>query len=302
MKALVENTNIQCEDIALFTRLHGPIYLTDQISDHKCSVARQNEVPTVKSGDMLLDASAANWTICMNNPLFYNRVVPLDSDAHRDLLLGSTERPLAFAQDANLIPALIDEFVTAAPHLPIAFLPGPARPAAVFVVGTKPGSNVFIDEAGKWNAAYMPAYLRRYPFIMGDVPDSEPILCIDESFDGLGKEGGQRLFSETGEATDALRQALALADNYRIAALRTDRFCDALQSMGLLRSVTLDVKLGDGGSNVVHGLMVLDEAAFDALEQEKLMTLHRDNMLKPLLAQLISLSAIDKLAPVAKRT
>lgn len=238
----------------------------------------------------------------MNNPLFYNRVVPLDSAAHRDLVLGSTERPLAFAQDANLIPALIDEFVTAAPHLPIAFLPGPTRPAAVFVVGTKPGSNVFIDAAGKWNAAYLPAYLRRYPFIMGDVPEGEPILCIDESFAGIGREGGQRLFSEAGEATDALRQALALADNYRTAALRTDAFCDALRAMGLLRSVTLDVKQADGSSNVVHGLMVLDEDAFDALDADKLSALHRDKMLKPLLAQLVSLAAIDKLAAGAVRS
>lgn len=233
----------------------------------------------------------------MSSPLFYNHVVPLDSAAHRDLLLTGGERPLAFAEGANLIPALSEEFLAAAPYLPIAFLPGATRPAAVFVVGTKPGNNVFVDAAGKWDAGYLPAYLRRYPFIMGDVPDGEPILCIDESFDGLGRDDGQRLFTEGGEATDALKQALSLADNYRTAALRSDQFCDTLQSMGLLRSVTLDVKQADGASNVVHGLMVLDEEAFDALSQEKLATLHRDKMLKPIFAHLVSLAAIDKLAP-----
>ena len=85
----------------------------------------------------------------MANPLFYNKVIPLDSVAHRNFAVQNLDRPLDFAGAANLIPALTEEFVAAAPHLPIAFLPGATRPSAVFVVGTRPGSNVFIDADGK---------------------------------------------------------------------------------------------------------------------------------------------------------
>ena len=235
----------------------------------------------------------------MANPLFYNKVVPLDSVAHRGLAIKALDRPLDFAGAANLIPALTEEFTAAAPHLPIAFLPGAARPAAVFVVGTKPGSNVFIDAEGKWTAGYVPAYLRRYPFIMGDVPEGEPILCFDETSPALGMGDGTPLFGEDGSATQSLSQALGLAENYRTAALRSDMFCETLQSMGLLRSVTLDVKQPNGESAVVHGLLVLDEEAFDALSPENLARLHAEKWLKPLIAHLVSLSAITKLSPAA---
>lgn len=232
----------------------------------------------------------------MANPLFYNKVIALDSVAHRHLAVQNLDRPLEFAGAANLIPALTEEFAAAAPHLPIAFLPGAARPAAVFVVGTKPGTNVFIDADGKWTGGYLPAYLRRYPFIMGDVPDGEAILCFDETSPALGADAGTPLFEEGGSPTATLTQALGLAENYRTAALRSDAFCDTLQAMGLLRSVTLDVKQPNGESSVVHGLLVLDEDAFDALSAENLARLHREKWLKPLLAHVISLSAIGKLS------
>ena len=232
----------------------------------------------------------------MANPLFYNQVIPLDSVAHRNFAVQNLDRPLDFAGAANLIPALTEEFVAAAPHLPIAFLPGATRPAAVFVVGTRPGSNVFIDADGKWTGGYLPAYLRRYPFIMGDVPDGEAILCFDEASPALSANEGARLFEEGGNPTATLTQALGLAENYRTAALRSDAFCDALQAMGLLRSVTLDVKQPSGESSVVHGLLVLDEEAFDALSPENLARLHAEKWLKPLLAHLVSLAAIGKLS------
>ena len=112
-----------------------------------------------------------------------------------------------------------------------------------------------------------------------------------------GTGDGTPLFAEDGKATQALTQALGLAEDYRTAALRSDEFCDTLQAMGLLRSVTLDVKQTSGESSVVHGLLVLDEEAFDALSPENLAKLHAEKWLKPLMAHLVSLSAIVKLSP-----
>lgn len=240
----------------------------------------------------------------MANPLFYNRVVPLNTTAHRDLRLRRLQRPLGFAAGANLIPALVEEFAAAAPFLPIAFLPGADQPAAVFVAGLRPGQNLFVDAEGKWNNGYLPAYLRRYPFIMGDVEDGEPILCIDESFEGFsGKEGEDdsvRLFSEAGTAEPELAQALTLAENYRTAALRSDAFCAALHKLKLFRSVALDAKHPDGESTVVHGLLVVDEEAFNALGEAEVGELHRQQFLKPIFAHLVSLAATSRLGEMMR--
>jgi hypothetical protein len=131
----------------------------------------------------------------MANPLFYNKVVPLNTHAHRGLRLAAVGRPFGFAASANLIPALLEEFSAAAPFMPIAFLPGAQNPAPVFVTGLRPGQNLFVGTDGKWADGYLPAYLRRYPFIMGDVPQGDPILCIDETFAGFSNQQGERLFS-----------------------------------------------------------------------------------------------------------
>ena len=231
----------------------------------------------------------------MVNPLFYQRVVPLDSAAHRTLKLAPIAKPYGFAGDANLIPALVEEFSAAAGGMPVAFLPGADKPAAVFVVGFKPNQNLLVKADGQWAGSYVPAYLRRYPFIMGDVPGGQPILCIDGAFAGLGSEG-EPLFLDTGTPAPVVTQALALAENYRLGAQRSDEFCMTLQRLKLFRSVTLEAKPPDGQSVVVHGLMVVDEEALNNLPAEDLAELQRQKFLRPIYAHLISLGALPKLS------
>jgi hypothetical protein len=234
----------------------------------------------------------------MVNPLFYERIIPLDSAAHRALKVGPAASPYGFARDANLIPALIEEFSAAAPFMPIAFLPGADKPAAVFVTGLKPGQNLFVKADGQWTAGYLPAYLRRYPFIMGDVPDGQPILCIDSSFAGLGQ--GTALFAEGGSPSPYLTQALGLAENYRLGAQRSDAFCLKLQQLKLFRSVTLDAKQPDGQSVVVHGLMVVDEDVLNHLPESDLAQLQHEGYLRPIYAHLLSLGALPRLSEQLK--
>lgn len=229
-------------------------------------------------------------------PLFYKSVVPLDSQRHRSLRLSRPGRPLDYARLANVIPALVDEFELALTEIPIAFLPGVNSPAAVFVTGAAPGSNVYVTEEGLWDGTYVPAYLRRYPFIIGDVAEAESVLCIDESYEGLGEAEGERFFSETGEQEAPLTNALTLAQGYRDAAARTEAFCAMLHDFDLLQTATLDTTAPDGTKSVVHGLLIIDEAALAALPADKLHKLHEAGFLKAIYAQIISLRAVTKLS------
>lgn len=231
----------------------------------------------------------------MANPLFYRKVVPLNREVHRDFRLRAPTAPLAYARSAHLIPALVEEFASAMAEMPIAFLPGAAHPTAVFVAGLRPGTNVFVSEKGLWQASYVPAYLRRYPFIIGDVPSAEPVLCIDEEFEGFSKTEGTRLFSESGEPEPTVTKALSLAMSYRAAAERTEAFCALLQKFELFRPVTLDAKLPNGQTTVVHGLLTVNEEAFDALPEKKLLELRKEKFLKPVFAHLFSLKSLSRL-------
>ncbi|MGY6548460.1 MAG: SapC family protein [Roseinatronobacter sp.] len=232
-------------------------------------------------------------------PLFYQSVVPLDFNRHKALRISRPEHPLEFARNANVIPALVDEFELAIDDLPIAFLPGAKTPSAVFVTGAAPGTNAFVSDDGLWKGQYVPAYLRRYPFIIGDVSATESILCIDEAYAGLGEDEGECLFSETGGQEAPLAQALALAQGYRDAAVKTERFCAMLQEFGLLQEATLDTTAPDGTKSVVYGLLIVDEGALAGLPSDQLHALHQQGFLKAIYTQIVSLRSVDKLNPAA---
>jgi hypothetical protein len=230
-------------------------------------------------------------------PLFYKTIVPLDSKRHEALRISRPVRPLDYAVEANVIPALVDEFDLAMAEIPIAYLPGADCPSAVFVTGSAPGTNVYVNDDGLWNASYVPAYLRRYPFIIGDVSESESVLCIDESYEGFGEATGDRFFSDKGAQQDPLTNALTLAQSYRDAAVRTEAFCAMLRDFDLLQPATLDTTAPDGSKSVVHGLLIVNEEALAALPADKLHKLHEAGFLKALYSQIASLRAVSKLLP-----
>jgi hypothetical protein len=232
-------------------------------------------------------------------PLFYKTVVPLDSNRHEALRISRPVRPLDYAREANVIPALVDEFELAMADMPIAYLPGAEYPSAVFVTGSAPGTNVYVTEDGLWNADYVPAYLRRYPFIIGDVSETESVLCIDESYEGFGEAEGERFFSDRGDQQDPLTNALTLAQSYRDAAVRTEAFCAMLRDMDLLQPATLDTTAPDGSKSVVHGLLIVNEDALSALSADNLYKLNHAGFLKAIYSQIASLRAVSKLLPAA---
>ncbi|WP_102223563.1 SapC family protein [Acidimangrovimonas sediminis] len=236
----------------------------------------------------------------MSNPLFYGAVVALDRNAHAGLRLKVEGPRFGFARGAHLVPALAEEFETASADLPIAFLPGTKRPSPVFVAGLTPGRSLMVTEEGAWRGRYVPAYLRRYPFIIGETAGegdaTQALLCIDDSFAGLHEKGGAALFAEDGQPSQATQEALALSEGYRRGALQTDAFCDRLQELNLLNSVTLDIKRADGSSSSVHGLLTIDRAAFDALPDEVFLSLRKAGYLAPIYAHFHSLGALEQLS------
>src|SRR3546814_5217323 len=68
----------------------------------------------------------------------------------------------------------IDEFVQAQRFLPIVFSAG-ANPVPLGLMGLNEGINTFTDDEGKLRGpTYVPAYVRRYPFMLAKLrPDSE---------------------------------------------------------------------------------------------------------------------------------
>ena len=100
-----------------------------------------------------------------NLPLFYKDVVPLNKDTHADLSVEAA-KDYSHVSDTNSIYIAAVEFPRANREYPIVFAKVGEIPFPVALLGAKKNFNAYIQEDGRWNAKYIPAYVRRYPFIL----------------------------------------------------------------------------------------------------------------------------------------
>lgn len=230
------------------------------------------------------------------NPLFYQNIVPLDRARHRDLRLVRETKPFAFAATSHIIPAVVDEFALAARFLPILFIPAAPHPTPVFLVGTRTGQNLLVDSEGKWIDPYVPAFVRRYPFMLGTPEGASPIICVDDKYEGLRQQDvGERLFAEDGADTPLLQDYARLTETYFAAAKRTETFLETLAALQLLRSVTVEIRSETGANTALHGFLTIDENRLNALPDADFLKLRAEGFLSAIYAHLFSLAAVDRL-------
>ncbi|GJD43427.1 hypothetical protein AFCDBAGC_1279 [Methylobacterium cerastii] len=230
-------------------------------------------------------------------PLFYQRVVPLNRESHRDLRLAQPF-DFGFARTAHIIPAVVDEFAAACRHLPILFLSDGSLPTPVFIVGFRPDHSLLVNETGAWKGRYLPAYLRRYPFIVGQIADADPIVCLDEAADGLDTAGetqnGLPLFGPGGDDTPLLTERVELARSYADAAKRSAAFGQTLHELNLLRPVTIQGRdAATGETYTLNGALGIDEAALAELPDAAFARLRHEGWLAAVYAHLVSLQTIS---------
>ncbi len=235
-----------------------------------------------------------------DTPMFYRKIVPLNREAHRGVRLDVGVNRFSFAAEANLVPALAEEFVAAAHHLPIVFVPGIARPSAVFLVGFRPGENRFVEADGRWTGGYIPAFVRRYPFIIGEVAGAEPVVCIDERYCDQACADGEPLFAD-GADTPVLQANIQLMNDYLAAAKRTDALIASVQKLDLFRSVTIDVR-APHDAQTLHGMLVVDMEKLHTIPDADFLALKNDGHLAAIYAHAGSLAEIVKLQPPSSLT
>jgi hypothetical protein len=234
--------------------------------------------------------------------LFYRNPVLLSAGQHAAVGLREI-RDFSFARDANAIPVNLVEFPLVARHYPIAFVGG-SDPYPAAIVGLKEG-NLFVDGEGAWKpGCYVPAYVRRYPFIFADDKDRGLLsLCVDEEV--LSAEGTQKLF-EDDKPTPATDRALEFCKSYHAAAMPTQAFAKAVADQGLLNERQATAQLNDGGSFVLTGFKTLDPEKLTKLPGEVLADWNGRGWLQPLFTMAQSMTnwgeLVDLLAAVDEAT
>ncbi len=231
----------------------------------------------------------------------YKKVVPLVRERHANVSLRQVSHQRIAADLASCVLSGA-EMPVAAIHYPIVFSGGEKpRPMAMF--GTKAGENLFIGQDGRWEPdAYVPAYIRRYPFIMADLPDGRSALCVDDNPDYLVQSDIRPLFGPDGKPTEVVNNALAFCQAFARDMAATDQFSTLIRDFELLVPRQATLRPPSGGRPItIDGFLMVDEAKLNALDAAKFKRLRDAKALPWIYAHLISLNNWARLAARAGR-
>ena len=233
-------------------------------------------------------------------PLFYNNLIPLTSDLHADWGLVQRDN-LAFARATHAIPITVDEFMVAQRHYPIVFSDqGGGVPLAL--VGLREGENLFIEENGQWKAtAYIPAYVRRYPFMLARLSEDTQVLSLvlDDTAGAIVPDGADKLFDADKQPTDAVKNILQFCEQFEQAVARTRSFMEELNKLGLLMDGQAQMQApGQPDPARFSGFKMVDEQKLQNLRGDQARKMVQNGMLGLVYAHLFSLSQMRELYAV----
>lgn len=237
-------------------------------------------------------------------PLFYKKPVPVEPSRHATAGLRESV-DFGFSRQTNAIALTASEIVHAARHYPVVFSKDAPVPFAV--VGLRDKQNLFVDAAGQWREGYyIPAYVRRYPFIFSEVPESRQlVLCVDEACENFEASSTTPFFVD-GKPSDSLQRSFKFNETFQVHYEDTRRFGEWLDKNNMLEGKLARAELGNGETLTLQGFRLLNPERLRALDDAQVLDLHKRGWLPLLHFHLQSLqnwAVLSSLArPAAKTT
>ncbi len=224
-----------------------------------------------------------------NLPMFYKNPVPLNKETQAKMTISVSPNGFKFAASTQFVLLACVEFFDAGRQFPIIFTATVDKKILpVALLGLEKEENLFVNDEGAWSGHYIPAYIRRYPFITTDGADGKMIICYDDDFDGFNLEGGTPLF-EGGEPTAKMQEIQSFLQDYYVQMKKTGQFCTELLESKLLRQIDVEATMKDGRSYPLKGMLVVDEQKLSQLPDTDIIKLYRSGQLAMIQAHLMSL-------------
>lgn len=235
----------------------------------------------------------------MINQNLHKKAVALDRVKHRALKLDLQARNLGVVSKLNAFFVAGTEFTDACKDYPVVWVnagtdaAGKPQVAPIAVFGLKPEQNLCIDDKG-WRVRYVPAVLRLYPFALAHASANEMVVCIDESWVGLG-ERGEALFTDDGQPSEFTLGVQKQLETFEKEVERTRLAGALLVEKGLLRDMRFDATLPDGSKLTVDGFLTVDDEKLNKLGDADIVALNRNGMMGLIHAHQISLGNMARL-------
>lgn len=222
--------------------------------------------------------------------LIYETAVPVSAARHRGYSLAPAP-DYAFSAGINAVPLMAVEFLRASDEYAIVFTQAGEEIVPAAVLGVRGDQNLYLSADKKWQADYIPAFIRRYPFVFSSSADGKTLtLCVDESHPGVNREGrGEHLFGDDGKPTPYVERVLKFLQEYQAHFERTRTFCKRVKELGLLEAMQAQVTTPKGEKLSLNGFLCVSREKLRNLDAESLAQLAKTDELELLYLQLHSM-------------
>lgn len=238
-------------------------------------------------------------TIKLISPPGYGVIAAVDKQRHAGL---GVKPGLDYRWCSKLNAAFINaaEFGKAALDYPIAFARDSQSDEFVpmAILGLRQKENLFVEDSGQWREqCYVPAYFRRYPFCIAEVPmpdgaAAQQMVCVEE--DQLVAMA-MPLFGKNGEQTAAWEPIMRLLEAIENARQQTRVLTRRLEALGLLTPFDAVAMPKNGKPLRLQGLFRVDEEKLQQIPGKDLRTLMKKGELRAIYAHLVSLENFARL-------
>ncbi len=224
----------------------------------------------------------------------------LNNEKHRDVKI-ITDRGSAFGENANVIPALVNEMGALVLDFPVCLLKDPENGnfGLHIFLGFEPDENLFLD--GKsWKSSHIPAHVRRQPFRVGFSQDEEgktrsALITLDVESKRVNSQLGERIFDEDGNRTPFLMGMEQLLNDVLRGEEASQAFVQLLVDNDLVEPVQLKAEFEEGQSKTFDGLYTVNDSKFADLSTKKLNEFNKNGVLKVCHQMTTSLGHIRKM-------
>lgn len=219
----------------------------------------------------------------------------LDVEKHKELKFEPSTN-LNFAATTATAPIAASEVSKAMRQFPIAFtVDEPILPVAFMSLISE--KNAFVDAEGQWKGDYLPAHIRRFPFILGNTDDPDKFtVMFDTDAPEINTISGQPLYEENGDAAPALQEAVNFLQAFQHELSATQDLVRPLVEKDVLSVQNISVNRPDGSVWQFEGVNGVDGDKVKALDDATLAEWTRSGLMAIVYAHFNSMENVRYIA------